>query len=202
MSGPAPAASSARGLIRAGVFYYGRILLNGNRAVRAMAEALAATPSERVLDFACGCGGFCIAVPGEYVGIDLDPDYIAFARWRWGSSRRRFERTPLEQLANGERFDAAIIASALHHLSDELADRILGHLARMVRSRVAVLDLDPDGSNRLQRVLLSRDRGRYIRPVARQRALLERHFVIAAQRRVVTTTGSAVHVLFICHPRR
>jgi len=188
-------------MLRAGLFHYGRILLNGTRAMRETAAALAAGPGERVLDFGCGCGGFSATVPGEYVGIDLDPDYIAFARWRWGNARRRFERVRLEELADDERFDAAIIASALHHLSDDLADRILGRLARLVRSRVVVLDLDPEAANRLQRVLLDRDRGEYIRPVARQPAMLERYFVITAQRRVVATTASAVHVLFVCTPR-
>ena len=188
-------------MLRAALFYYGRMVLNGNRALREMAAALAATPTERVLDFGCGCGGFSAAVPGEYVGIDLDPDYIAFARWRWGDGRRRFELTRLEELPEAPRFDAAIMASALHHLSDGLADAILGRLARLVTSRIVVLDLDPEAANRWQRMLLERDRGEYIRPVGAQRALLERHFVVATQRRVVTTTGSAVHVLFVCTPR-
>jgi 2-polyprenyl-3-methyl-5-hydroxy-6-metoxy-1,4-benzoquinol methylase len=189
-------------MLRAAVFHYGRIVLNGNRALREMGAALAAMPSERVLDFGCGCGGFCLTVPGEYVGIDLDPDYIAFARWRWRSPRRRFEVIRFEDLAEEERFDAAIMASSLHHLSDETADGLLARLARMVRSRVVVLDLDPEAANRWQRVLLDIDRGRYIRPVAAQRALLERHFSISVERRVVSTTGSAVHVLFVCTPRR
>jgi len=189
-------------MLRAAIFYYGRIVLNGNRTLREIAAALAATPSERVLDFACGCGGFCLAVPGRYVGIDLNPNYLAFARWRWGNPRRHFELTRLEEMPDEERFDAAIMASALHHLSDELADVILGRLARMVTSRIVVLDHDPEAANRPQRVLIDIDRGTYIRPVARQRALLERHFVVTGQRRVVTTTGSAVHVLFECRPRR
>jgi len=189
-------------ILRAAIFYYGRIVLNGNRALHEVAAALRATPSERVLDFACGCGGFCLAVPGRYVGIDLNSNYIGFARWRWRNSRRRFEVIRLEEMPDEERFDAAIMASALHHLSDDVADVILGRLARMVTSRIVVLDHDPESANRLQRVLLDIDRGTYIRPVARQRVLLERHFAVTGQRRVVTTSGSAVHVLFECRPRR
>ena len=188
-------------MLRAAVFHYGRVVLNGARALHDVTAALAATPSERVLDFGCGCGGFCVAVPGDYVGIDLDPDYIAFARWRWGNRRRRFERTRLEELPTGERFDAALMASALHHLSDPLADTILARLARMVRSRLVVLDFDPEAANRWQRVLLDRDRGEYIRPVAAQRALLEHHFVVTVERRFVTATRSVAHILFVCTPR-
>jgi ubiquinone/menaquinone biosynthesis C-methylase UbiE len=187
-------------MLRAAVFHYGRIVLNGNRALREMAAALAATPQERVLDFGCGCGGFSVTVPGEYLGIDLDPDYIAFARWRFGGPRRRFALVRLEEMPEEERFDAAVMASALHHLSDRLADAVLARLARMVTGRLVVLDLDPEGANRIQRFLLDRDRGAHIRPVAAQRRLLERYFTVTDQRRVVTTTGSTVHVLFVCRP--
>jgi SAM-dependent methyltransferase len=197
----ASAPPTVRGMLRAAVFHYGRVVLNGRRALREMEAALAATPGERVLDFGCGCGGFCVVVPGEYVGIDLDPDYIAFARWRWPSPRRRFELKRLEEMPDDERFDAAILASALHHLSDPLAAKLLARLARLVRKRIVVLDLDPDAANGWQRMLLNIDRGEHIRSAAAQRALLERHFVVTAQRRIVTTTGSAVHVLFVCTPR-
>jgi SAM-dependent methyltransferase len=188
--------------VRAAFFHYARLLVNGNRATRETGAALAARPDERVLDLGCGCGGFSAVVPGEYVGIDLDPDYIAFARWRWGNARRRFMVVRLEEMGDEERFDAAILASALHHLSDRLADSVLARLGRMVTGRLVVLDLDPEGSNRLQRVLLDHDRGEYIRPRAAQRAILERHFVVTDERRVVTTTGSAVHTLFVCTPHR
>jgi 2-polyprenyl-3-methyl-5-hydroxy-6-metoxy-1,4-benzoquinol methylase len=190
------------GFLRAAVFHYGRIVLNGNRGLREVAAALAARPNERVLDLGCGCGGFSVAVSGEYVGIDLDQESIAFARWRWGDARRRFEVVRLEEMPEEERFDAAILVSALHHLSDAFADTLLARLARMVRSRMVVLDLDPEAANAWQRFLLNRDRGRFIRPVAAQRALLERHFAVSAERRFVTATGSAAHVVFVCRPRR
>jgi 2-polyprenyl-3-methyl-5-hydroxy-6-metoxy-1,4-benzoquinol methylase len=198
---PPPTASTGTGVLRAALFHYGRIVLNGNRTTHDIAAALAAGPGERVLDFGCGCGGLCVAVPGTYVGIDLDPNYIAFARWRWNSPRRRFLLTRLEDLGDDQRFDAAILASALHHLSDELADAIFDRLARMVTGRVVVLDHDPEAANRWQRFLIEIDRGEHVRAVADQRALLERHFVVKEQRRVVTTTGSAVHVVFVCTPR-
>jgi SAM-dependent methyltransferase len=65
---------------RAGLFHYGRLLGNGYRVLREVESALAAEADERVLDVGCGTGGNCVAVPGDYVGIDLDPDYVAFAR--------------------------------------------------------------------------------------------------------------------------
>jgi len=192
---------SAGGLLRAGLFHYARLLGNGMRAVREVEAALGATPDESVLDFACGCGWFSRAVPGHYLGIDLDRDYIRFAQWRWGSPRRRFEAMALEALPEDTRFDKSLMASVLHHLSDAEAAAVLGRLARMVRRRLVVLDLDPEASNGVQAFLLAHDRGRHVRPVARQRALLERHFRVVEQRGFPNTPHTVVHVLFACEPR-
>ena len=95
-------------LLRGATFHYVRLLGNGHRALREVEAALGATPTDRVLDFACGAGGFCQAVPGEYLGIDLSANSVAFARWRWGSPRRRFEVMPLEALPDEPRFDKAM----------------------------------------------------------------------------------------------
>ena len=189
------------GLLRAGVFYYGRLLGNGHRALHEVRAALAARPGERVLDFGCGCGAFCLAVPGEYVGIDLDSEYIDFARWRWGSPRRRFLARELAALDAGEPFDKAIMVSTLHHLSDADATSVLGRLARLVRRRLVVVDLAPEHSWGLQALLLAWDRGGFVRPLAAQRALLERHFTVVEERIFRNTLRTVVHTLLVCDAR-
>lgn len=193
---PAP---SLRGRLRAGVFHHGRLLLNGWRAVREVGAALAATPEERVLDLGCGCGWFSRAVPGAYLGIDLDPDYVAFAERRFGTARHAFAVQDLADLDGREQFDKAIMASCLHHLSDAQASAILARLARMVRRRLVVLDLDPERAGGIRGMLLARDRGEHIRPGAAQRALLEPHFAVTRDHRFAIPT--VAHTLFTCEPR-
>src|SRR5262249_13376759 len=102
--------------LRGAVFHYIRLLVNGPGMATPVREALAATPTESVLDLGCGCGGFAQAVPGDYVGIDLNPRYIAFARRRFGTPRRRFLCMNLADLDGKQSFDKAIMASILHHL--------------------------------------------------------------------------------------
>jgi SAM-dependent methyltransferase len=189
------------GFLRGALFHYVRLLGNGRRALREVAAALGATPDERVLDVGCGSGWCCHAVPGEYVGIDLDPDYLAFARWRWRSSRRAFRLVEVAGLDPEERFDKAFMVNFLHHLSDAQADQVLGRLARLVRRRLIVVDADPDASNRFQAFLLAHDRGNFIRTAPAQRALIERHFAIVQDRRFRTTTGTVLQALFVCTPR-
>jgi SAM-dependent methyltransferase len=187
--------------LRGAAFHYLRFLANGTRALREVGAALEAGPEERVLDLGCGAGGFSTVVPGEYVGIDLNPNYLAFARRRFGNPHRRFEHRPLAELDGCETFDKAIMASVLHHLSDADADAVLALLARIVRTRLVVMDLDPDSANPLQAFLMAHDRGAFVRPAAAQRAILARHFTVAGERRFAIPSRLAVHTLFICESR-
>ena len=188
-------------MLRAALFHYGRWLGNGDRAVREVAAALAATPDERVVDVGCGTGGFCRAVPGSYVGIDVDPDYVAFACRRWGSARRRFERVTLDELDAGPGFDKAMLINCIHHLSDVEALATLGRLRELVRRRLVVIDADPEAANRLQAALLALDRGDFIRHRAAQRALLEAHFRVTHEGQFPNAPRTLVQTLFVCEPR-
>ena len=93
------------------------------------------------------------------------------------------------------------MASVLHHLSDADASSVLALLARIVRRRLIVLDLDPESANRFQAFLIANDRGHFVRPAARQRAVLEEHFRVVGERRFPNSVRTAVHTLFICEPR-
>jgi cyclopropane fatty-acyl-phospholipid synthase-like methyltransferase len=189
----------APALLRGAVFHYGRLLGNGYRALREVTAALDATADESVLDLGCGTGGFCLAAPGEYLGIDLDPGYVTFARWRWGTDRRRFEVRDVAELA-GRRFDKAIMVNCLHHLSDAQAHSALDRLTRLVQRRLVVVDADPEPSNRLQAFLLAYDRGGFVRPRAAQRALLAAHFRVVAEGQFRNTPRTLVQTLFVCEP--
>lgn len=188
-------------MLRGAAFHYGRLLGNGFRALREVRAALSATADESVLDFACGAGAFCQAVPGDYLGIDLDPDSVAFARWRWASPRRRFAAVALEDLPDDLRFDKAMLVNCVHHLSDAEADAVLGRIAKLVRSRVVVVDADLDESNRFQAFLLAHDRGQYVRRMAELRAVVARHLEIESERVFPNTMRTALQVLFVCRPR-
>jgi SAM-dependent methyltransferase len=196
-----PSISSPGALLRGGAFHYLRLLGNAHRALREVRAALAATPEERVLDFACGAGGFCQAVPGPYLGIDLNPDVVAFARWRWATPWRRFETMALDALPLAERFDKAMVVNCVHHLSDAEADAVLGRIARLVRGRIVVVDVDLDDSNAFQAFLLAHDRGHHVRRLADLRAVLERNLVVESQRIFRNTPRTAVQVLYVCRPR-
>src|SRR5256885_3509708 len=79
----------------------------------------------RVLDVGCGpgtnTGHFGHA---DYVGVDINPRYIAYARRRYGREVLVADVTAGPNL--GARFDCGLVNSFLHHVYDAGADRILG----------------------------------------------------------------------------
>lgn len=99
-----------------------------------MAVALELPPGARILDVACGSGWlseFFARLGYDVTGIDVSPDLIAMSEERvrkvpYGADhetplRCRFLVHDVESGALPERFDAAVIYDALHHLDDERA---------------------------------------------------------------------------------
>jgi ubiquinone/menaquinone biosynthesis C-methylase UbiE len=75
-------------------------------------------------------------------------------------------------------FDKAMMLNVVHHLDDEMADRFLGKLARVVRQRVYVLDHDIERDNAVSAFLVRQDRGAYMRPFGALTRVLEHHYTV------------------------
>lgn len=132
----------------------------------------------RVLDLACGPGTNTPWFAGvDYVGVDINPAYIATARQRFGRSFITADITQYRH-EDGEPFDFILLNSFLHHLSDEDARRVLGHTATLLSDdgHVHVLDLILPSRPSLARALALADRGDYARPVEGWRTLLQEFF--------------------------
>lgn len=165
------------------------VISGGQRATKRWArDWLDPRPGERVLDICCGTGEFC-RLPGigqepgyDYLGIDLNARYIAYARRRYGeTARRRFAALDATQLRlPAQSFDKVLFVNSLHHFPDDLNQGIFREIARVVRpnGRLVVIDLVGDHAGRVQRFFLDRDRGHYLRPLDRQHALIGEFFTV------------------------
>ena len=134
-------------------------------------------PSDRVLD--CGCGpGDMIEYLGdvEYVGIDIDADYIAAARNRFGD-RATFRLGPLgaETITEEAHYDLVLAWGVLHHMDDEQVMEFMNLAHRSLKPKGRIVTLDPcytEDQSRAARYFLDKDRGDHVRSLDEWRHLV------------------------------
>jgi SAM-dependent methyltransferase len=95
---------------------------------------------QRVLDLACGGGAYRELFPLDYVGIDINPDYIARAREHHSGSFYAMDCRVLQ--FEDDQFDAVVTIAATHHLADDDLRSTIAEAIRVARpgGRVHVID--------------------------------------------------------------
>jgi ubiquinone/menaquinone biosynthesis C-methylase UbiE len=185
------------------VFYYMRTHFYWG-TMRRLRQTLAIQPGESLLDVGCGAGMGAGLTRGRYVGVDTEMLYLRFSRHRlqtWPT--HTFMKMSALDLAFCDRaFDKAMMLNVVHHLDDEMADRFLGKLARVVRDKVYVLDHDIDRDNAVSGFLVRQDRGEYMRPFAALSRLLSRHYTVENAQRFFNWEHTVSCALFTLVPRR
>jgi ubiquinone/menaquinone biosynthesis C-methylase UbiE len=141
---------------------------------------------------------------GSYLGVDLNEQYIAYARRRYGGDEGlRFEAVDATRLRlPAGSFDRALFVNSMHHFPDELNRGILREVARVLRpgGRLVVIDMVGDDPRPAQRVFLDRDRGEHLRPLAAQLALVAENFTI--ERHATFDTGFTPQTIIAAKPRQ
>jgi SAM-dependent methyltransferase len=126
----------------------------------------------RVLDVGCGPGtNVAHFAASDYLGIDLNPEYVADAERRYralgGRVRFRAQDAAAFVATLGERFDFVLVNSFLHHVDDAAARSILANLARLLApgGHVHILELILPETSSIPRFLARADRGKFARPL-------------------------------------
>jgi SAM-dependent methyltransferase len=136
------------------------------------------TAVRRVLDVGCGPGTNAPWFEHvDYLGIDINPQYIATARRTYG---RAFEVADVCQyeVDPTDRFDFILLNSLLHHIETEYVHQILDQLGQQVTpdGHVHILDLVLPESPCVARTLALGDRGDWPRPLDEWESIFSRHF--------------------------
>jgi SAM-dependent methyltransferase len=118
----------------------------------------------------------------SYLGVDLDPGYVATARARHGDRFMVADAGDL-QLPGGAAFDCVLINSLLHHLDDAQVRALLTSVRKVLLpgGAIHVIDLYLPDSAGLPRMLARADRGKYPRPLPVLRALIAEQCLIHAE---------------------
>ena len=133
--------------------------------------------ARRVLDVACGPGtntGYFLHA--EYVGVDLNPDYIRFARRRWDKEFLVADVTKLVPREGGH--DFILVNSFLHHVDDDAVRKILAGLRELLdpAGHVHALELVLPQRRSAARLLARWDRGEHARSLEHWRRLFAESF--------------------------
>jgi SAM-dependent methyltransferase len=135
------------------------------------------TGAPRVLDIGCGPGTNAAVFAGcDYVGIDINADYIRTAASRYPGRWLVGDVTDETVLPDAQ-FDCVFANSLMHHLDDHSVRNLLSRMARLTApgGRIHVLDLVLPPHLSAGRLLARLDRGRFARPVEQWRAMLNEH---------------------------
>jgi SAM-dependent methyltransferase len=166
--------------------------------IRAVRDALG---QPRVLDAGCGTGEYSeLFDPARYLGVDLHPGYVAFARRR--HPRHRYEVADLRRWSGGGGFDLVLVNGVLHHLGDDDARALLATAAHERAPGGALLVIEdvalprPGLGTRLVHAL---DHGDFIRDAARWSELVSSVAPIA--RSETYRSGVCPYHLMLCAQR-
>jgi len=145
---------------------------------RFISEMVRPRPGDRVLDIGCGVGASVRYLPQGvgYVGIDVSQPYIDRARADY-AGRGEFlcaDAGAVDAATIGQ-FDLAFSFGVLHHLSDDIVNRVIKLVRAVVRPGGRFVTIDPcyvPGQNAIAKLLIDNDRGEFVRDEGGYRRLM------------------------------
>ncbi len=132
----------------------------------------------RVLDVGCGPGTNAgIFQHVDYLGLDLNPLYIAQAKKRFGD-RFAVADVCTYEAPSDQKYDFILMNSLLHHIDTEHVHRILEQLKKQLTpdGHIHILDLVLPATTSVARTLARADRGDFPRPLEQWQEIFTKHF--------------------------
>lgn len=127
-------------------------------------KSLGITNNMSIVDIACGTGQYSTLTKSDYLGVDLNPEYINHAKKIYKEPNKKFLCTDANCLPKSTVYDVALLIDATHHLTDEENKKLFGTLNRLAKHYVIICDpIKQKTGNNIGKFFTSIDRGSYIR---------------------------------------
>lgn len=131
-------------------------------------EYLHPKEGERVLDIICGTADILEYFPlVDYVGFDMNPYYINWAREKYGHRGlficRKVGKDIVDEFSN---FDLVMANGVIHHLADAEAEELFITARMALKPSGMLVTIDSyfvERQSLITRCILSLDRGRFVR---------------------------------------
>lgn len=158
--------------------------------------------AKTILDVGCGTGDFVEAVPKEckYLGIDFNKQFISYAGKIYGRKNAKFlfQDVTDKNFYQKKSFDAVLLISMLHHLSDKELEEILPIVKRITKKIVIIADIIPDPSGILRKTMVKIDQGRFVRTKEEKIKIVGKYFNVI--RNEIILSRLAIQFGIICKP--
>ena len=147
---------------------------------RLVEEFVEPEPGQRILDVGCAAGHMLTYLPGtDYVGLDLNPAYIAKAKQRHPDKRFMVADAASPEVAQLGEFDRVLLFGLLHHLNDDEASKLFATARRLLAPGGRVISVDNcwyEGQSAFERYMVRNDRGQFVRVSGGYEALARQSF--------------------------
>jgi len=146
-------------------------------------EFVAAFPKAKVLDIGCGTGVMLDHMDEkltvDYVGYDINKEYIDFAKNKYGNKGRFYCSSINETVLHEKDFDIASAIAILHHLDNHESEKLIELGKKSLKPGGYLILSEPvwtKEQGKLEKALMARDRGQNIRTKEEYIALAKTQF--------------------------
>ena len=153
------------------------LLFGKGKMFQELKNATNVQKGETVLDVGSGPGELSQLFSEEYAGVDYSQNYVAYAQKKY-PTKKFFQGNVLDLTLQENSYDIILLASFIHHFSDQEVEKILGNMKKVARKKIVLLEPCPWRKNPLAVLFLKLDRGAHIRSFEQQKKLIEEHFTI------------------------